>query len=299
MVAAGLVGLVLHWRMFARVAAGVGRLRLQPAAGRNGLALLLSGAAVVVVGWLVFGVNPLLGAASVLVSLVLIDVCVRTAGETDIAPLSALAQLTQLLFGLLAPGRAPVNMAYAQVPAGAGVQTALTVNVLKAGHLLGAPVRGQVRAQMLGALVGLIVGLPAYALVRAAHGIGTEHLPAPGALGWKALAELSENGTAALPAWAGQACLWAAVVGVVLALLERTRVARFVPSPVAMAAAFLIPATTSATIAIGALLWLLLSRRNPAAAERFASSAAAGGISGESLMAMAIAVLTAVGVLGH
>jgi uncharacterized oligopeptide transporter (OPT) family protein len=254
---------------------------------------------VVLMGWLVFGVNPLLGTLAVLLSLILIDVCVRTAGETDIAPLSAVGQLTQLLFGLLAPGPAPVNMAYAQIPAGAGAQSALTVNVLKAGHLLGAPVRGQLRAQMLGALVGLLVALPAYALVRAAHGIGTQQLPAPGALGWKALAELSQNGTAALPPWAGAACLVAAALGVLLSLLERTRIARFVPSPVAMAAAFLIPATTSATIALGALLWLLLSRRDPAQAERFASSAAAGGISGESLMALTIALLTTLGVFGN
>jgi uncharacterized oligopeptide transporter (OPT) family protein len=298
MVAAGLVGLLLRWRSFARVATGLSRLRGLPAAGRNGLLLVLAAAAVVLLQWLVFGVHPLLGAASVLLSLILIDVCVRTAGETDIAPVSSVAQLTQLLFGLLAPGRAAVNMAYAQVPAGAGPQAALTVNVLKAGHLVGAPVPGQVRAQMLGAVVGLLVGLPVYSLVRSVYGIGTQQLPAPGALGWKALAELSESGTAALPAWAGQACLWAGALGVVLALLERTRAARFIPSPVAIAAGFLIPGTTSATIAMGALLWLLFSRRNPAAAERHGPSAAAGGISGESLMAMTIAVLTALGVFG-
>ncbi len=298
MVAAGLVGLLLRWRTFVQVAVGVGRLRQQPGAARGGLGLLLSGIAVVVLGWLVFGVNPLLGAAALLLSLILIDVCVRTAGETDIAPLSSLAQLTQLLFALVAPARAPVNMAYGQIPSGAGVQSALTVNVLKAGHLLGAPVRPQLRAQMIGAVAGLVVSLPAYALVRAAHGIGTQRLPAPGAMTWKALAAVSENGSAALPLWAGQACLWAAVVGALLALLERTRAARFVPSPVAMAAGFLIPATTSGAIALGALLWLLLSRRDAAQAERFASSAAAGVISGEALMALTIAVLTALGVLG-
>ena len=57
-------------------------------------------------GLAVFGVHPLLGAISVLVSLVLIDVCVRTAGETDIAPLGALGQLVQLLLGCSRPAGA-------------------------------------------------------------------------------------------------------------------------------------------------------------------------------------------------
>ena len=52
------------------------------------------------------------------------------------------------------------------------------------------------------------------------------------------------------------------------------------------------------TIALGACLWLVLSRRNPTGAERYASSAAAGGIAGESLMAFTIGVLAALGVFG-
>ncbi len=299
MVAAGLVALALRWRDFAGALSGVRRLRASPGAPRGGgWAVVAAGAAVVLLGWLVFGVHPALGAASVVVSIALIDVCVRTTGETDIVPAGQLGQLAQLVLALLAPGRAPVNMACAQVAAGAGVQAALTVSVLKTGHLIGADPRRQLRAQVLGALAGLIVALPAYVLIKRAYGLGSAVLPAPGALGWKALAELSENGTAALPGGAGLACAVAAALGIVLSLLERTRAGRFVPSPFALAAAFLLPATTSVTIALGGLLWLALSRRNPAGAERYAASAAAGGIAGESLMAFAIGALTVAGVFG-
>src|SRR6185295_1109110 len=107
----------------------------------------------------------------------LIDVCVRTAGETDIVPLGPLGQLMQLLLGLAAPGAAAVNVAGASVAAGAGVQSALTVNVLKAGHVLGAPPRGQFRAQAIGAVVGVAASLPAYAFLRDAHGMGNAVLP--------------------------------------------------------------------------------------------------------------------------
>jgi uncharacterized oligopeptide transporter (OPT) family protein len=298
MVAAGLVALAVRWRSFARVFSRLGG--LQPASGGSGggLALVLSGAAVVLVAWLVFGVHPALGALSVLISVALIDVCVRTAGETDIAPLTAVGQLAQMLLGLLGPGRAPVNVACAQVSAGAGAQAAVTTSVLRTGYLLGAPQAGQLRAQMLGAVVGLLTALPTYALVKSTHGIGTERLPAPGALPWKALAELTERGAAALPPGAGLAALLGAAVGVVLSLLERSRVARFTPSPMALALAFMIPGTAAGTIALGAVVALTLQRRQAGGAESISSSTAAGGIAGESLMVLAVAILTAVGALG-
>jgi uncharacterized oligopeptide transporter (OPT) family protein len=297
MVASGLVGLVGQWRSFAKAISDVKRLRGTSFAGEGWGPIGASGAVVVVVTWLVFGVHPVMGALVVVVSIVLIDVCVRTAGETDIAPLGSIGQLMQLVLGLFAPGPAPVNVACASVAAGAGGQSSLTVNVLKAGHVLGAPPRGQLRAQILGAFAGALVALPAYTFVKSAHGIGNALFPVPSALGWKALAELAEKGTASLPDWAGAACACGAAVGAVLALLERTRVGRFVPSPVALAAAFLVPASTGAAIALGSLLWVGLQRRDPAAAEKVTSSVAAGCIAGESLMGFAIAALIASGVL--
>jgi uncharacterized oligopeptide transporter (OPT) family protein len=298
MVAAGLVGLVGQWRSFAKALSDVKGLG-GVARERDGgwVPLLAVGAGVVILTWLVFGVHPIIGALVVVVSILLIDVCVRTAGETDIAPLGSIGQLVQLLLGLLAPSAAPINVACASVAAGAGGQSSLTVNVLKAGHALGAPARGQLRAQLLGAFAGVFVALPAYTFVKSAHGIGNATFPVPSALGWKALAEIADKGAATLPAWAGVACACGAAVGVVLAVLERTRMGRFVPSPVALAAAFLVPASTGAAMGLGALVWMALRRHNPAVAERLGSSVAAGGIAGESLLGFVVAALIALGVL--
>jgi uncharacterized oligopeptide transporter (OPT) family protein len=294
-VASGLVSLAGLWRSFARAVGALSRLQAsgQTRAPRSWAGLLLSAAAVVLTSWLVFGVHPLLGVGSVLIAILLIDVCVRTVGETDIAPLSALGQLVQLILGLIMPGKAPVNIASASVTAGAGAQSAVTVSVLKTGQLLGAPPSGQIRAQLLGAVMGLFVAMPAYAFLRSAHGLGGATLPAPGALGWKALAALAENGSAAVPPWAGLACLVAGALGVALTLLEKTRVGRFVPSPVALAAAFLVPASTGFSVALGALTYLAVRARRPHV-EAYASSAAAGGIAGESLIGFAAAVLATV-----
>ena len=294
MVTSGLVGLLRRWRSFARAVTDLGQFGTQPRRFWAGLAI--TGAAVVLLSWLVFHVHPLLGLATLVASLVLIDVCVRTAGETDIAPLGAIGQLVQLVLGLVAPGPAPVNVACASLPAGAGAQAALTVNVLKAGHVLGASPAAQLRVQALGALVGVLVALPAYALFTSVHKLGGSVLPAPGALGWKALAALAETGTAALPAWAGPACALAALVALTLTLIEGTRAARFAPSPIALAVAFLVPATTGITIALGALI-LVIVRRRSSAAEPSASSLAAGAIAGEALLSLVIAILMATAIL--
>jgi uncharacterized oligopeptide transporter (OPT) family protein len=286
MVSSGLVGLATRWRSFAKALSDVSELRAGSRERGGWVALFVVAALVVLSSWLVFGVHPAVGAIVVLVSVALVDVCVRTAGETDIAPL-----------GLIVPGAAPINVAGASVAAGAGAQSAVTVNALKAGHVLGAPPRGQLRAQMLGAAAGLFVALAAYTFVRNAHGIGNAILPAPSALSWKALAELAEKGTASMPEWAGTGCALGAGAGMFLSLLEQTRVARFVPSPIALAAAFLVPASTGAAIGLGTLVWIALRKRNPDAAERLVSSVAAGGIAGESVMGFVVAALMASGML--
>jgi uncharacterized oligopeptide transporter (OPT) family protein len=297
MVSSGLVGLALRWRSFGRAVSDVRELRAGTGERAGWVALVAAGCVVTALTWSIFGVHPALGAIVVIVSVVLIDVCVRTAGETDIAPLGPVGQLGQLLLALVGPVAAPVNVACASIAANAGGQASLTVNVLKAGHVLGAPVRGQLRAQLAGAFAGVLVALPAYTFFRDAHGIGTAAFPAPAARAWKAMAELAEHGTASLPPWAAQASLLGAAIGVVLALLERTKAARFVPSPVALAVAFLVPGTTGVTIALGTLAWIVLERQRPTAAERFASSLGAGGIAGEALMGFVIAALVALGIL--
>jgi uncharacterized oligopeptide transporter (OPT) family protein len=294
MVTTGLVGLLRRWRSFVQAVSDLGQLGEQPR--RLWGALAISGLTVVLLTWLVFGVHPLLGLAALLVSLVLIDVCVRTAGETDIAPLGSLGQLVQLALGLLSPAAPPVNVACASLSAGTAAESALTVNVLKAGRMLGASAAAQLKVQALGALVGVLVAMPVYALFTSVHPLGGSALPAPGALGWKALATLGQTGIAAMPPGAALAAGAGVAVALLLALLGRTRLSRFLPSPVALAVAFLVPGTTGAALAAGGLLVMILQRRWPASAP-LASPLAAGGIAGEALLSLAIAMLMASGVL--
>ena len=321
MVTSGLVRLALEWRSLARVAADLARLvggarrardagaavgtaETAAAAGagasgtrREWTAISLAGLAVVVASWAVFDVHPALGATSVALSVGLIVMLVRAAGETDVAPLGSLGQVGQILLGLLGPARATVNVACASVTAGAGAQSVLMVSAFKTGHLLGAPARGQVRAQLLGALAGLLVALPAYAIIGKVQGLGSAALPAPSALPWKALAAVAEQGAAALPPWAAGASLVAGVVAAAITLLERTRAAPWLPSVVGLSVAFLVPATVATTVGLGAIAWWLTCRARPALTP-WGAAAAAGTISGEALTGFTASALVAFGIFG-
>jgi uncharacterized oligopeptide transporter (OPT) family protein len=71
----------------------------------------------------------------------------------------------------------------------------------------------------------------------------------------------------------------------------------FVPSPTGVGLAFVIPAFNSISMFIGSLIALVLYRSRPATAETYVIPVASGIVAGESLMGVAIALLSATGVL--
>jgi uncharacterized oligopeptide transporter (OPT) family protein len=86
-------------------------------------------------------------------------------------------------------------------------------------------------------------------------------------------------------------------LGITLTLLGRTRWQRFLPSPTAMGIAVLMPASLTTTIFLGASAAALVQKRWPQINDTALSSVAAGGIAGESLMGVVIAILIACGLI--
>ncbi len=214
----------------------------------------------------------------------------RLAGETDLAPFAQMGQAAQGVTAIAAPAlSAAGNVAAGSVAAGAAAQTVYTLASLKVARLCGLPRRPQVIGQLLGAAVGLVVLVPAYRLLVHAYGLGSPLLPAPAALGWKALAEVAAEGTRALPPGALEASAIALGCGIALALLERTRAGRFLPSPFALSVALLVPATASAAILFGALARAWLARARPGLEERVGAAAASGAIAGEAVAGILVA----------
>jgi putative OPT family oligopeptide transporter len=299
MIGSALTSLALSWRTLLRSLGDLGSL-LRARSGRSGKAgvgaslLLLALFALVPVfalglAYFRLGVGVLL--VLVPVALVLAAAAARAAGETDQAPIGQVGSLAQIGLG---PQGLVASLAGGALVAGIATQTAQTLWAFKAGQRLGASPRSQVIAQLLGAAVGAIVVVPVYALIHAVHRFGSEQMPAPAALAWKATAEAAHGTWALGHPLVSVTTAAAAVLAVTFTVLER-RHGRWLPSPTAMGAAFVLPASMSLAILVGALLFGRLARRAPGFADVHGPTLAAGGIAGESLMGL---VLAAIAVLG-
>jgi len=124
--------------------------------------------------------------------------------------------------------------------------------------------------------------------------IGSQELPAPSAKVWAGVAEMMANGVAALPEGALGAAAIAAVLGILLTLGEEfapPRYRRWIPSPIGLGIAGVIPAFNSISMFLGALVAWLVARRWPRVDEAYTIPVSSGLIAGESLMGVAIILL--------
>jgi OPT family oligopeptide transporter len=303
LISSALTALLLDWRSIVRGARDLATMRRSAAdgdeKGHTGRGIwtfvaLASVLVTLVMGWAVFGINPLLLLAALGFAFVMAGVCARAAGETDLAPVGSAGSLGQILFG--APSIATSLVCGAAIT-GIATQTAQTMWAFKAGHRLKANAHVQAMGQLLGLLVGAVVAVPVYSLIVGVYGLGTTVMPAPGALSWRATAEAVQLGTTAMPNGAGWATVVAFAVGVALTLLGQTRVARFLPSAVPLGIAFLLPPALGGAIFMGSMAFAILRALRPQWTEQHAPSLAAGAIAGESLTGIVIAALVATGLL--
>jgi uncharacterized oligopeptide transporter (OPT) family protein len=254
--------------------------------------LLVSVLLMLVVGRLAFHLSPVVTLVGLLIAFLLANVCARTAGETDLAPTGAVGTLTQLMF----TGSGHVaSLIAGSITAGTASQTSQTLWAFKAGDQLRSSARAQTWAQLLGSAVGGVVCVPVYFMITRAWGIGTDAMPAPSALSWKATAEAVRGGLAAMPPHAPLAGALGFCAGVLLASLGRARWGRFVPSPAAVGMAFISPFGISMSIFVGSLIVVIIKRLRPRTSDAAIMSIAAGGIAGESVMGVIVATLIATG----
>jgi uncharacterized oligopeptide transporter (OPT) family protein len=246
---------------------------------------------------MIFGIAAPIGLLSVLLTFVLAVVAARVSGETGIPPIGALGKVTQLTFGLIHPTNVTANLMTANVTGGAAGQCSDLLHDLKAGSVLGASIRAQALAQLLGILVGSVAGSAAYLVLipNPSEMLLTEQWPAPAVATWMAVAELFREGIDAAPPGALTASVIGGIVGSLLAILQQVlpkRRAAYLPSPVALGLAFVIPAFNSMSLFLGALAASLARRVAPRWANRFELPIASGLVAGESLAGVAIALIT-------
>ncbi len=309
MVVSSLVTLGFGWRTIGRAFSGLAPRRRaakdDPLAAIEVpsswfFALFLVGmVGVVALQRLVWDIPVPMGILAVLLTFVLSIVACRATGETDTTPTGALGKVTQLTYGVLAPSNITANIMTASVTANASGCAADLLTDLKSGYLLGANTRQQFLAQLAGILPGaLVVGLAWALLVPNAAALGGERFPASMAVVWKGVAELLSQGLGSLHPTARMGALAGAALGLVLPILEKAfpRAKIWIPSPMGLGLAFVMPGSISISMFAGALLAFVFEKVRRRAAEDYVVPVASGLIAGESLMAVLISALMAFGV---
>ncbi|MBZ4416637.1 OPT family oligopeptide transporter [Myxococcus sp. RHSTA-1-4] len=238
-----------------------------------------------------FGVPVPHAALAVALSFVLCLIACRVTGETDATPVGPLQQVTQLTFGALLPRNVEANLATAGITVNSASAAADLLSDLKTGHLLGAHPRRLFLAQLLGCVVGAAAVVPLFfLLVPDRTALGGERFPAPAAAMTAGMAQVLSTGLGSLEPSHRAALLWAALLAGVLTLAERLlpeRARRWVPSPLGMGLACLVPASTALGFFLGALAAAVARRARPSA-EGGVVTLAAGLIAGEGLVGVAI-----------
>lgn len=297
MVSASLTTVALSWRPWRQVAVsqpGVASTDSQTGAVPRAwflavavIAVSLSIGAQIVL----FGITVTAAIIAVLLSFGLAVVAARVAGETGITPIGAIGKVTQVVFAWVSPGNISNNLMAANVTGGATDQGADLLHDLKAGLLLGVQARLQMLAQIFGIAAGALAGSAAYLLLipDPQAMLLTPEWPAPAVATWKAVAEVLQEGVDALPSATMPAIAIAALAGIISAWLNNTwrQASQWLPSAPAMGLAFVIPASNSISLCLGALLAAGIGRYAPQWGQRFLLALAAGLVAGESLAGMA------------
>ncbi|MCD5996137.1 OPT/YSL family transporter [Pseudomonas sp. CDFA 602] len=250
--------------------------------------LLASIVLVVSLQGLLFGIDVWMALLSIPLAICLAVVAARVVGATGIAPIGAIGKLSQLSFGAIAPGQVAINLMSANTAGGAAGQSTDLMNDFKVGLAIGATPHQQLIAQCIGIFIGSIVGVLVYLMLipDPQHMLLTEQWPAPAVATWKAVAETLTHGLGSLSVEIRWAIAIGSVCGVLLGALDTLlphTAARWLPSTAAFGLAFILPASTSMMMGFGAVLTWVVSCRWPSITERFAITAAAGLIAGESI----------------
>ena len=262
------------------------------ARGRRWLVLGVAvlAAALVALGALGFGVHPAISLFALVLAFVFAIAAMHATGETDNTPSGPLGGLTQIVVGATTRSGLVAPLHAGGVVNGVATHAAQMLNNWKTGDAVATPVRSVLVAQGLGVIVGAVAATIAYVVVRDAYGLGTTAMPMPGVMSWKATADAVAAGTGAMPAGAPVAALAAAITGVALAIAARSvRLRRYLPSPVAIGIGFILPASLTAALVLGAVVVSGVRR----SAAGLAPAIASGLIVGEAFTGVVVAAILA------
>jgi len=308
MIAGGLSGLLLRWRVLLKTfhdmtasTATSEDLPLRWVFIGSGICAIL----MIAVQRAFFGTPIWHSLFAIALALPLGLVGLRVLGETNWGPISAMTNLTQAVFGVIAPGDLRATMVSSGITGAVAAESEGLMQDFRAGAMIHSTPRILTYMQLIAVPVGAIALALMYPLLRDTYGIIGEHaqLLSPTSQRWVGFAklvtqDLNAAGAAARVAWMKNSLIVGAVIGVVLTILEQRKEWRkFIPSPTGMGIAMLIPINAVTVIFLGAALDTIWSKVSPSSHERYSIPLASGLIAGEALVAVIIPLLVTVGLM--
>ncbi len=300
LVAGGLMALVLRWKVLVKTFRNlsVGSMDGGDFPLRWVLWGSVTSAAALVGVQAMLGMSPWLTIAAIVFSLPLMLVGIRVLGETNWGPISTLSNMMQGIFGMLAPGALLPNIVSTGVTGSIASQSEGLMQDYKTGHMIGSTPRYLTYAQLFAVPVGAAAVSFVYPLLRDTYGVGTENgLQSPISQRFAGFGIILSQGLSALPHGAVQALLVGTVLGVVLTLLEGTKLKKWVPSPAGLGIGMLVPGSAVISMFLGAVVAEGWRKASPKSHERHVTPLASGFIAGEALVAVLIPILVAIGLV--
>jgi OPT family oligopeptide transporter len=223
----------------------------------------LLGGVVVALAALFFDVKVWMGVLAIPLIFVFTLIGVNSTGLTSITPIGALGKLTQLTFGVLAPGNITTNLMTAGIAGEVAGNAANLLMDIKPGYMLGGKPRHQALGHVLGIFAGALVSVPVFYAVFLRQGpqnLVSEQYPMPSATIWRAVAQVLTSGLSNLEVSARWLAAAGIVVGLGLEVLRSATRGRSWLSGVGLGLAFVIPFNTCLAMALGSLFFYLAER---------------------------------------
>ena len=224
------------------------------------------GTLVVVLAWWFFGVSPWMGALAVPLIGVFTLIAVNATALTSITPTGALGKLTQLTYGIIAPGNITTNLMTAGITGEVASNASNLLMDIKPGYMLGGKPRHQAVGHVLGILAGSSVAVPIFFLVfvpdtPTRETMVSDAYPFAAAAIWHSVAELLTQGLEHLAMSARWGALIGASFGIALEILRLVTKGKFWISGVGIGLAFVIPFNTCLAMFLGSFFFWVCSKR--------------------------------------
>jgi uncharacterized oligopeptide transporter (OPT) family protein len=255
---------------------------------------VLSAAALVGVQ-MMLGMSPWLTIIAIVFSLPLMLVGIRVLGETNWGPISTLSNMMQGIFGMIVPGQLLPNIVSTGVTGSVASASEGLMQDYKTGYMIGSTPRFLTYVQLMAVPVGAAAVSWVYPLLRDTYGIGGDNgLQSPISQRFAGFGLILSKGVSALPHGALEYLLLGTLLGILLTVLEGTRIRKWVPSPAGLGIGMLVPGSAVCSMFVGAMaaeIWKLVARKNQ---ERHVTPLASGFIAGEAIVAVVIPILVAI-----